>query len=193
MAAAPTANDIKAQLKALLDPLIGTSLTKKVKVIAYMAMAFKPGEGEDPGVLRSTLDPTTLAQTGEVVNRVNCLMISEAGFNQAPAQRDETRTVTLAAGRNLITRRFRLTYFYQFGQQSENVFSDNVEVIRMAINDSPKLGFATIATDHTAGQGAYIHDHNQLQMPVMLPDAFGDVICHVAEGELTVRVIEPRG
>lgn len=191
MASAPTANEIKTQIKMLLDPVIGTALTSKVKIFDYMALAFKPAELEDPAVLRSSLDPVTLAG-GKTTNRVNCLMISEEGFTQAPAQQDSTRMIEVPGGRNLITRRFRLTYFYQFGNASETTFSANVELIRAAINGAPKLGFETV-TDGLAGQGSYIHSHDGLQMPVMLPDAFGDTIVHVAEGLLTVRVIDPRG
>ena len=189
MATPPTANDIKDQLKALLDPVIGTANTAKAKVIPYMALAFKPAEGEDPTVLRSALDIVTLV-SGKTVQRVNCLMISEEAFSQAPPQQDGTRQITSPKGRNLITRRFRLTYFYQFGQQSENTFSTNVESIRTTVNANPKLGF-DVLDGITAGPGAYIQSHDGLQMPAMLPDAFGDTIVHVAEGILTVRVIEP--
>ncbi len=191
MALAPTANEIKAQLKALLDPVIGTALTKKAKIFDYMALAFKPGEGEDPTILRSTLDPVTLVG-GSTVNRVNCLMISEESFSQAPPQQDSTRRITVPRGRNLITRRFRLTYFYQFGATSENTFSTNVELIRATVNDNPKLGFAAV-TGGVAGQGAYIQSHDGIQAPAMIPDAFGDVIVHVADMFLTVRVMEPLG
>lgn len=191
MALPPTANEIKAQIKALLDPVIATSLTKKAKIIDYLAFAFKPNEGEDITVLRSTLDPVTLA-SGQTTNRVNCLMISEEGFTQAPPQSDDTRRITSPRGRNLITRRFRLTYFYQFGQTSENTFSTNVELIRTTLNANPKLGFGTV-TAGLAGQGAYVHDHDGLQMPSMEPDEFGDTIVHVAFGVLTVRVIDPLG
>lgn len=191
MASPPTANEIKAQVKALLDPVIATSLTKKAKIIDYLAFAFKPNEGEDITVLRSTLDPVTLV-SGQITERVNCLMISEESFTQAPAQNDDTRRITSPRGRNLITRRFRLTYFYQFGAASENVFSTNVELIRTTVNANPKLGFAVV-TAGVAGQGAYIESHDGLQMPAMEPDAFGDTIVHVAFGTLTVRVIEPLG
>jgi hypothetical protein len=185
----PTANEIKSQLKTLLTTPLATG--KKAKIIEYLALAFKPGEGEDPTVLRSSLDPVTLV-SGEVVPRINCLMISEEGFSQAPAQQDATRRTTSPRGRNLITRRFRLTYFYQFGVGSENVFSTNVELVRTTVNDNPKLGFAVL-TGTLAGPGSYIEGHDGLQMPIMTPDAFGDVIVHVAEGLLTIRVIEPLG
>lgn len=187
--ATPTANEIKAQLKTLLTTPLATG--KKAKIFDYMALAFK-SEGEDPTILRSALDPVTLANNS-TVNRINCLMITEDGFSQAPAQQDSTRRETRPRGRNLITRRFRLTYFYQFGNASENTFSTNVEVIRTTVNSNPKLGFAMIGTAGIAGPGEYVLNHDGLQMPIMLPDAFGDTIVHVAEGLLTVRVIEPLG
>jgi hypothetical protein len=136
----PTANEIKAQIKSLLTTSLATG--KKAKIIDYLALAFKPGEGEDPTVLRSAADPVTTLSGPQ--SRINCLMISEEGFSQAPAQSDDTRSIRSPAGLNLITRRFRLTYFYQFGQASENTFSTNVELIRTVINANPKLGFETV-------------------------------------------------
>jgi hypothetical protein len=185
----PTANEIKAQIKTLLTTPLATG--KAAKIIDYLALAFKPGEGEDPSVLRSDLDTVTLA-SGAITKRVNCLMISEESFTQAPPQSDDTRRITSPRGRNLITRRLRLTYFYQFGESSEQTFSTNVELIRTTLNSNPKLGFAVLSGT-LAGPGSYIDSHDGLQMPIMVPDAFGDTIVHVAEGILTVRVIEPLG
>lgn len=186
MASAPTANEIKTQLKTLLAPVIGTTGTRKVLIFDYMALAFKPAEGEDPTILRSTLDPVTIA-SGEVVNRINCLMITEEGFTQGSQPDDATRGDSHARPSHTITRRFRLTYFYQFGGTSENTFSATVELIRKTIEQSPRLGFALVAGT-LAGQGAYIEGHDEVQAPVMIPDAFGDVICHVAEMTLAVRL-----
>jgi hypothetical protein len=190
VATPPTANEIKAQLKTLLSPVIGTTQTRKVKILDYMALAFKPEEQEDPAVLRSSLDlATTAGRT--TIQRINCLMLSEEGFSQTktPTREDFTRLIKTPRGRNIITRRIRLTYFYQFGESSEPRFSDNVELIRTTINSYPKLGFDTGGA--MAGKGEYVEGHDLLQMPLMLPDAFGDVMVHVAEGTLTVRVIEP--
>lgn len=188
---APTANEIKTQIKDLLTPVIGTLATKKVKIFDYMALAFKPAEGEDPTILRSDTDTVTLADLS-TVQRVNCLMISEEAFNQAPPLVEATRVITTARGKNVITRRFRLTYFYQFGAASENTFSTNIEAIRTTINSNPKLGFEVV-TGGIAGKGAFIEGHDRLQAPLLSPDAFGDVIVHVADMLLTVRVIEPLG
>lgn len=190
--AGPTANEIKTQLKDLLTPVIGTSLTKKAKIIDYLALAFKPGEGEDPTVLRSSLDQTTLLDL-TVVDRVNCLMISEEMFSQTAPPVDAVRSLRDARGKNLITRRFRLTYFYQFGEASENVFSTNIEAIRTTVNANPKLGFAMVTAGGLADKGQFVEGHDKLQAPLMIPDAFGDVLVHVAEMLLTVRVIEPLG
>lgn len=187
----PTANEIKTQIKDLLTPVIGTSGTKKAKIIDYLALAFKPGELEDPTVLRSDLDTVTLIDL-TTKQRVNCLMISEEAFSQNASPDDDTRRITTPRGKNVIARRFRLTYFYQFGEASENTFSTNVEAIRTTLNTNPELGFEPV-TAGIAGKGAFIEGHDKLQMPIMIPDAFGDTICHVAEGTLTVRVIEPLG
>jgi len=188
---APTANQIKTQLKTLLTPVIGTAETKKVKIFDYLALAFKPAEGEDPAILRSSLDPAT-TQGGKTVNRVNCLMISEGGFTQAkvPTKEDHTRLITQARGKNTVPREFFVTYFYQFGAASENVFSANVELIRTTINDAPKLGFSVSGIP--AGMGEWVEGHDLLQAPkgTMYVDFFGTTALHVMEGSLTVRLIE---
>jgi hypothetical protein len=189
VATPPTANQIKTQLIALLTPVIGTSGTKKAKILDYLPLAYLLAEGEDPTVLRSSLDVATLTG-GATQQRVNCLMITELGFDQSPAQNDDTRLITAPRGQNIITRRFGLAYAYQFGTGSEAIFSTSVEVIRTTLNANPKLGFATTVAG-IAGQGAWIKDHGGLQMSSMLPAPLSGVICHAAEGTLAVRVIEP--
>lgn len=188
---APTANDIKSQLKTLLTPVIGTAPTKKVKIFDYLALAFKSEEGTEVAILRSPLDDAVVqgTTTRNEIKRVNCLMISEESFSQAkqPQKEDFTRLITQPRGKNIITRRFRLTYFYQFGDASENVFSTNVELIRTTINSSPKLGF------DVPGEGEWVEGHDELQMPAMEPDNFGTVVVHVGFGLLTVRLIEGLG
>lgn len=191
MASAPTANDIKTQLITLLTPIVGTSGTKKAKILDYLPLAYLIPEGEDPTVLKSALDIVTL-EGGGTDKRVNCLLISEQGFTQGPPQRDATRHETQPRGRNLVSRRFYFAYVYQLGANSENVFSTNLELMRTTINDNPKLGFETV-TAGLAGKGAYILDHDGLQMPSMVPAPFSGIICHSAEGLLTVRVIDPLG
>ena len=191
MATPPTANEIKTQLVTLLTPVIATSLTKKAKILDYLPLAYLVAEGEDTTVLQSPLDTATLTG-GEVIKRVNCLLISEIGFAQAPPQQDSTRLIREPRGRNLITRRFALIYLYQFGEGSEAVFSTNVELMRTTLNVNPKLGFA-VTTGGVAGQGAYIENHGGLQAGSMLPQPYSGKIGHTADMELTVRVIEPLG
>lgn len=189
---APTANEIKTQLKTLLTPVIGTAQTKKVKIFDYMALAFKSEEGTEVAILRSPMDTATLSG-GATIQRVNCLMISEQAFSQViePPKRDSTLLLTQPRGGNTITRQFRLTYFYQFGESSENTFSTNIELIRATLNDAPKLGF-DVADVGPAGQGEYVM-HDGLQMQSMEPDNFGTVVVHVGFGLLTVRLIEGLG
>jgi hypothetical protein len=191
MASAPTANQIKTQLVALLTPVIGTSLTKKAKILDYLPLAYLMEEGEDPTALRSSLDTST-TEGGATIKRVNCLMITELGFGQEPAQQDGTRHIAEARGRNLVSRRFGFAYAYQFGAGSEAVFSANIEVVRVTLNEEPKLGFASV-TSGLAGQGAYIKNHSALQMQTMLPRPCSGVLCHVGEGLLTVNVVDPLG
>lgn len=189
---APTANEIKTQIKTLLTPIIGTSGTRKTKIFDYMALAFKSEEGEEVAILRSSLDTTTTA-AGTVIQRVNCLMISEESFAQViqPPKRDSTLLIIQARGRVEIQRRFRLTYFYQFGLGSENQFSSNIELIRTTINDAPKLGFE-VAESGPAGQGEFV-SHEGLQMQAMEPESFGTTVVHVGFGLLTVKLIEGLG
>ncbi len=191
MALAPTANEIKTQLVSLFTPVIGTLLTKKVKILDYLPLAYMVPEGEDSSVLKSVLDNTILVSGGSV-QRVNCLMITELGFSQSPPQQDSTRRISSPRGRNTISRRFGLAYVYQFGAGSEAVFSTNMELIRTTLNDNPKLGFATV-TAGAAGPGAYIADHDGLQVSTMLPIPLSGILCHSGEGILTVRVIDPLG
>lgn len=186
----PDANAIKAQLKTLLDPVIGTAATKKTKIIASLEFAFK--EGDDPTNLRSELDPVTLFEGEGVVDRVNCLMISEAGFTQSPSYPDDTRMRTRPRGRLIITRRFRLTQFYQMGEGSENEASSIIEIARVTLNQNPKLGFAVVTVDQHDGPGAFIDGHDGLQMSDFVPEAFGMTLVHVGDNLLTVRVIEPQ-
>ena len=186
----PTANEIKTQLVALFTPVIGTSGTKKTKILDYLPLAFLVPEHEDISALRSLLDTVTLA-SGGTDKRVNCLLIVEDGFSQSPPQQDSTRTITSPRGRNLITRRFRLWYLLQFGEGSEATNSTNVEVMRTTLNSNPKLGFATAAASGKADKGEYVRDHGGLQVVTMLPVSFSGTICHVTEATLDVRVIEP--
>jgi hypothetical protein len=189
VATPPTANQIKTQLASLLTTPLVTG--KQAKILDYLPLAYLVAEGEEPTVLKSSLDVTTL-ESGATTKRVNCLMITELGFTQSPPQSDDTRRITSPRGKNLIRRRFGLAYVYQFGAGSEAVFSTNVEVIRTTLNTNPKLGFAAV-TAGLAGQGAYIERHSGLQMPIMLPGPFSGIICHSAEGTLEVDVIEPLG
>lgn len=197
----PTANEIKAQLKTLLVPVIGTSGTYKVQILDYLAMAFEPEAGEDIDVLRSSLDTATTVG-GEIIKRVNSLMIVEDGFTQAPPQRDSTRGIETPRGRNTISRRFWLGSFYQFGKvaqndpnvvPSENIHSEINEAIRTTINNNPKLGFAMVNEDHTAGPGEFIEGHDAIQNPSPYRGDFAGTVCHVSLMGLTVRVIESLG
>jgi hypothetical protein len=189
MASPPTANEIKAQIKTLMTPVIGTSQTKKAQILDYLPEAFLVQDHEDTTALQSPLDVIILTGGG-TDTRINCLLISEIALAQAPPQRDGTRHVSEARGRNIITRRFALIYLYGFGNGSESTFSTNVELIRTTLNDNPKLGFPVV-TGNLAGKGEYVEGHDGWQVPSMLPAPFPGKIAHVADGILTVRIIEP--
>jgi hypothetical protein len=186
----PTPNEIRAQLKTLLTPVIATSETKRAKIIEYLAWAFREGGGEDPTNLRSELDPVALIEGGGVIDRINCLMMSDGPFTQGLSEPPSDPRETRPRGRATIIRRVRFAYFYQFGEGSELTFSDNVELIRRTLNANPKLGFAAL-TGQTAGPAQFVHGHRGLQLTVVPLEAFGNTLAHVAIGDLDIEVWEP--
>lgn len=186
----PTPNEIRVQLKTLLTPVIATAETRKVKIIEYLAWAFREGSGEDPTNLRSELDPVTLLEGGGVIDRVNCLMFSDGPPRQElpppPSDPRETRP----RGKATVTQRIRGAYFYQFGEASGLTFSDNTEVIRKTLNSNPKLGFAVLVGQN-AGPAQFIKEHRGLQGVSRGLEPFGDTLCHVDVWDLEIDVIEP--
>jgi len=185
MAGPPTAVEIKEQIKTLLTPILPKTL-----IIPYWVLTADDNGKIDVEVLRSPADPITYQGSAEY--RVNALMISEAAFSQSPpGPPDATRRINAGAGANIITRHFRLWYFFQdpTGAQNENQFSTNVELMRSTLNQNRKLGFAD-TVGFIAGPGAWIDGHDKLQGPLMLPESMGDVITFVFEGRLAVRVRE---
>lgn len=187
----PTANETKAQLAALLTPVIGTAATFKTKIIDTMQFPF--GVGKDPTVLRSDLDEVVLVEGEGVQERINCLMITEAGFAQSPPPHDSTLLLTQARGKKVITRRFRLTFFYGVSddEDSEGAASAIIEASRVHLNRNPKLGLAVIV-DYIAGPAQFIEGHDGLQMSDFLPEEFGMAMAHVGYCNLTVRMFEPQ-
>lgn len=193
MAGPPTANDIKSQLGTLLTPVIGTAGTFKTKIIDTMQFPFSAGEGKDPTALRSPLDEVVLFEGEGVKQRINCLMITEAGMTQSPPPKDSTLLLTQARGKKTITRRFRLTFFYEVGdsEDSEGQASAIVEASRVHLNRNPKLGFATI-DNYEAGPAQFVEGHDGLQMSDFLPEEFGMAMAHVGYCSLSVRTFEPQ-
>jgi hypothetical protein len=191
MAGPPDANTIKTQIATLLTPAIGTVGTRRTKIIDTMQFPF--GVGKDPTALRSELDPVVLLEGEGVKSRINCLMITEAGMGQSPPPSDSTRLLTEARGYKTITRRFRLTFFYEVDDQgSENRASAVIETSRVTLNQSPKLGFA-VQDGMIAGPAMFIDGHDGLQMSDFLPEEFGMAMAHVGYCTLAVRVREPQG
>lgn len=194
MVGPPDANEIKAQLGILLTSAIGTSATKRTKIIDTMRFPF--GRGSDPTALRSELDQVVLFESEGVKQRINALMITEAGFTQSLPPKDSTLLLTEARGKKTITRRFRLTFFYEVSDDpddnSEGGASSIIEAARKHLNRNPKLGFATVV-DYKAGPTEFIEGHDGLQMTDFLPEAFGGAMAHVGYCALSVRVFEPQG
>lgn len=189
----PTANEIKSQLATLLTPVIGTAATKKTKIIDTMQFPF--GVGKDPTALRSDLDEVVLFEGEGVKQRINCLMITEAGFSQSPPPHDSTLLLTQARGKKTITRRFRLTFFYEVSddpdEDSEGEASAIIEVSRKELNRNPKLGFA-VQDGLIAGPAQFVEGHNGLQMTDFLPETFGMAMAHVGYCNLSVVTFEPQ-
>ena len=191
MSGPPDANEIKSQLGVLLTGAIGTTATKKTKIIDTMQFPF--GRGADPTALRSELDEVVLVEGEGTKYRINCLMITEAGFGQSPPPQDSTLLLTQARGKKTIIRRFRLTFFYEVSDApgSENEASDIIEVARKHLNRNPKLGFATVV-NYEAGPAEFVLGHDGLQMTDFLPESFGTPMAHVGYCNLSVRVFEPQ-
>lgn len=196
----PTANEIKAQIKTLLTPVIGTSGTYKSVLFDYSPLSFDPQKPQDPTVLQSPIDTATLS-SGEQIKRVNCVIITEDGFDQVLTWKDSTLSETRPKGKVVITRKILLTSIYQFGDvalndpnttESEKIHSAINEVMRQTINNNPRLGFAVLGTGGIAGPGAHV-THEGLQNPEPFWDSFGGVVCHVSVIPLTVKVIEALG
>jgi len=182
---APTSIEIKAQLQTLLAPILDKTL-----IVPYWILNVDDRGRIDVEVLRSPVDPVNLPGSG-TINRVNCLMISEAAFIQGRVNDDETRRISKPIGTNVITRHFRLWYFFQdpVNANAEDTFSTNVELMRTTLNQNPKLGFLDVV-NYWAGPGAWIDGHDRLQGPLMLPESMGDVVTFVFEGRLAVRLRE---
>lgn len=195
MAGPPNANEIKSQLATLLTPVIGTAATFKTKIIDTMQFPFGPAGGKDPTALRSELDEVVLFEGEGVKQRINCLMITEAGMTQSPPPHDSTLLLTQARGKKTITRRFRLTFFYEVSdspdEDSESEASAIMEASRKHLNRNPKLGFA-LQDGMIAGPAQFVDGHDGLQMTDFLPESFGMPMAHVGYCNLSVRTIEPQ-
>lgn len=186
----PTPNEIRAQLRTLLTPVIATSATKKAKIIEYLAWAFREGSGEDPSNLRSELDQVALLEGIGVIDRINCLMLSDGLFTQQLPEPPSDPRYSRSRGRATIVRRVRFAYFYQFSEGSELTFSDNVELIRKTLNANPKLGFVDVV-NYKAGPAQFIDGHGGLQSSEPLLEAFGGALAHVMLATMDITVIEP--
>jgi len=195
----PTATQIATQIKALLTPVIGTSGTFKTTIFDYSPLAFRPETKEDVTVLQSALDTTT-TQDGEEIKRVNCVIITEEGFDQELSFKDASLMETRPKGKNTVTRKFLVTSLYQFGKialndpntlPSQHVHSAINEAMRTTLNNNPRLGLAVL-NGGIAGPGAHV-THGGLQGEPPAIDSFAGVDCHVSVMALTVKVIEALG
>ena len=189
MALAPTPIEIKQQIKDLLQEFLPKTL-----IIPEWILTRDDNGKINVEVLRSPTDPLPETYQGREEFRVNALMISEAAFIQSGSVDDKTRRNSRSLGHNLVTRHFRLWYFYQdpTGQTGEDQFSANCETMRDKINKNPVLGFAKL-DGMIAGPGAWIDGHDKLQGLLMIPEYMGDHLIFVFEGRLSVRVKEALG
>lgn len=189
MAGPPTSVEIKLQLKTLLQPFL-----LKTLIIPEWILTRDDDGKIDVEKLRSEQDPLPETYQGREEHRVNALMISEAAFVQNGSVDDKTRRDSRALGPNVVTRHFRLWYFYQdpTGLTGEDQFSANCEVMRTTLNDNPVIGFPKLS-GMEAGPGAWIDGHDKLQGLLMLPEYMGDNLIFVFEGRWSVRVREALG
>lgn len=189
MALAPNPIEIKQQLVTLFQPDLPKTL-----IIPEWILTRDDNGKINVEVLRSDLDPLPETYQGREEKRVNALMISAAAFIQSGSVDDKTRRDSRSLGHNLITRHFRLWYFYQdpTGLTGEDKFIENCEIMRTKLNENPVLGFAKL-DGMIAGPGAWIDGHDKLQGLLMIPEYMGDHLIFVFEGRLSVRVKEALG
>lgn len=184
MALPPNPIEIKNQLKVGLEPVL-----EKTLIIPEWVLTRDDNGKIDVEKFRSELDPLPETYQGREEFRVNGLQLSVAAFAQDGSVDDSTRRNSQSRGRNVITRHFRIWYFYQdpTGETGENQFITNVEMMNDWLNDNPVLGFPKLS-GMEAGPGAWIDGHDQLQGLLMLPEYMGDHLTFVFEGRLSVRV-----
>lgn len=189
MALAPTPIEIKQQLVTLFQPELPKTL-----IIPEWILTRDDNGKINVEVLRSQTDPLPETYQGREEHRVNALMISVAAFGQSGSVDDKTRRDSRSLGNNVVTRHFRLWYFYQdpTGATGEDKFIENTEIMRTLLNDNPVLGFPKLS-GMIAGPGAWIDGHDKLQGLLMLPEYMGDHLIFVFEGRLSVRVKEALG
>lgn len=199
MPSVPTDYEVRARLKTILESLVipaptelDPTATETTKAVVFDSWVESFDEGENIDALRSALDtydevpdPDTPDVTIQR-ERVNAWMMTEGAFAQSKNPKKDSRGMVVAGagGKNIITRTYRLFYFYQFGGDGARRVSLVIEAARVAFNNLPKLGFATEIAE-------FVDGHDGLQMPFEDEGDFKGVIAYVRGGMLTVRFIEP--
>ncbi len=146
---------------------------------------------ENPDALRSDLDPYETKVQDETIStgRVNAFIVDEFDFAQtAKPMRDSTGKAIQAdiGGKRIVTRNFRIFYFYQFGGGGIAHVRSITEAARLRFNKSPFLDFAPAKAQFFEGV------HDGLQLVLSREDDFKGTICYVRAFQLTVRINEPQ-
>jgi hypothetical protein len=146
---------------------------------------------ENPDSLRSDLDQYTEEIGDETITRgrVNAFIIDEFDFGQTPKPLKDSTGKAIQAnigGKRIITRNFRIFYFYQFGGGGIAQVRRLTEAARLRFNESPFL-------DLPPAKAAFFETvHDGLQLVLSTEDDFKGTICYVRAFQLTVRINEPQ-
>lgn len=166
--AAPTEAQVRAQLKSLAEEVL-----TETQVLDSWPFGFDPG------------DDMTVLRGGNANGKVDTLIIAGAAIEQSETPKDSVRGMTTPRGKNVVGRLYRTWLF----NEEEAVLSAKIEVWRIKVNRTPKLGFLPGVAEHIESVG-------RLQVPAITDFPSGDPqtpMGWVAQGFVKVEVTEPQG
>ncbi len=149
--------------------------------------------GQNIAVLESDLDTRVLEDT-TTVKRINAWAFADAGFEQNAPSNDPTRSITRPQGRNIVSRRLRMWYAYEFYPGAMIQASANVEAVRKKLNTLPKMGFQVADLNNSTWRhrAQWVVGHDKLQCPDISPQPF-HVTVIIAQCSLVYHTIEALG
>lgn len=183
MPAVPDLTAFANAIKALLEGVAG----RKYKVLNTEEVE-SFDNGENPDVLRSSLDPVDYPGSVDTIGRINAWIIRETAYKQKP--------VVLKTGYGeapqvgvTITYSFELEFFYQFSSRAPGglaIVRGIDKATRLLFSANPRLGL-------TDEQGAMFIDqrHSELQLFDAEDKDLKGAIAFYRAYNLTIPVHEP--